>query len=202
VTPSPSSLMEQLSGLSFGYERGKSPSSFSSTLDDDGNVRYRCRNGHLVTSRLGTFACMRCPKCLLTECGSGKVCIPKLQMTARERGGVLLSTVYMNAKQKLLWKCKRGHIWAASADNVRSRNSWCAICARSNSIERMRELAATRSGECLSEKYSGANKKLKWKCKQGHEFFQTPNNAFRSAGGKRKSSWCKICRKDKQRGEL
>lgn len=189
ASPSPLSLSDRLSNLKFGYED-------VCPLADQ-CIRYQCRNGHVVTVRQGTPACARCPTCVLSECGrgAGRLCVRKLQITARERGGELLSTVYLGARERLLWRCARGHVWAATADNVRRRGSWCPHCALSGTIEQMRELAAGRGGECISEVYAGAGAKLRWRCKRGHEFEQTPNNAFRRPGGRRKSSWCKICAK-------
>lgn len=40
------------------------------------------------------------------------------------RGGNCLSNTYINAKTKLLFKCKEGHIWKATPDSVK-RGSWC-----------------------------------------------------------------------------
>ena len=36
-------------------------------------------------------------------------------------------------------------------------------------IEKMREAARERGGECLSDDYVNANTKLKWRCAEGHE---------------------------------
>eukprot|EP00171_Calliarthron_tuberculosum_P016513 IDg16513t1 len=126
----PLSLSDRLSSLKFGYEADGCESK-------DDSIRYKCRNGHLVTVQRGTPACARCPACIFSECGrgSGRLCIRKLQLTAHERGGELLSTVYIGARERLLWRCGRGHVWAATSDNVRRRGSWCPRCALSASIE-------------------------------------------------------------------
>ncbi len=143
---------------------------------------------------VGSASCRICPSCVFSECSSARLCLKKLSATARERGGELLSTVYVNAREKLLWRCAQGHVWAATADNVRNRGSWCPYCRRRLGLEQMQRLAATRGGVCLSTEYHGAMKKLRWRCACGHEFEQTPNNAFRKPGGRRKSSWCPHCR--------
>lgn len=185
------SLSDRLSRLAFGYESSVK----------EATIRYRCRNGHLVTVMRGTSACAKCPTCAFSHCGRStrRLCISQLAPIAREHGGELVSTVYVNARKPLLWRCALGHVWAATADNIRRRRSWCPKCAHRSSIERMHELAAKRGGQCLSDSYIGAREKLRWRCKRGHEFEKAPNNAFRKPGGKRKSSWCAICAKiDKQ----
>lgn len=35
-----------------------------------------------------------------------------------------------------------------------------------------------------------------WKCNKGHQFTEFAGNIRRPIGGKRKCSWCKICRKN------
>lgn len=190
VNLSPRSIEDKLENLQFGYERmnfGECPAA------PHGSIRYRCRNGHIVTTALGSPSCRICPSCVFSECTSKRLCIKKLSATARERGGELLSTVYLNSKQKLLWRCSKGHVWAATASNIRSRKSWCPTCGNSHDIEHMQKLAQSRGGSCISKEYRGVNKKLRWRCKCGNEFDQTPNNAFRKPGGRRKSSWCPLC---------
>lgn len=193
ATPAPpqSWLCDRLSSMKFGYE---------SEQLAPGCTRYVCEYGHLVTVRAGSPACAACPIC--NFCGANrsrkKLCIPKLSQVAVQRQGLLLSTKYLNAHQKLLWQCKFGHQWMASADNVVRRQSWCPECAAINrrlTIQDMRELAKRMGGECLSTEYISDSTKLKWRCAFGHTFEMAPNNIRRKADGKRKPSWCKICRK-------
>ena len=54
-------------------------------------------------------------------------------------------------------------------------------------LREVQEIAKERSGECLSTEYKGSLTKLKFRCKNGHEFEATPN------GVKDKDSWCPTC---------
>ncbi len=53
-------------------------------------------------------------------------------------------------------------------------------------IQYYKELAKSRSGRCLSKVYLGWDKKLKWKCSEGHIWEAIPNSVN---GG----SWCSKC---------
>jgi thiol-disulfide isomerase/thioredoxin len=53
-------------------------------------------------------------------------------------------------------------------------------------IKYFKELAKSRNGVCLSNSYSGAGKKLKWKCSEGHIWEATANSVNRG-------SWCLKC---------
>lgn len=74
--------------------------------------------------------------------------------------------------------------------NLVHSNSWCPECYGNKplTIEDMRELAASRGGECLSEKYEGNKVNLTWKCADGHEWGAVPGNV------KNHGSWCPHCR--------
>lgn len=185
-------IEDQLNSLRFNYEREEPAQHLQGTEQ----IRYCCKYGHIVTSRVGSPACIRCPHCLCA--GTRRVCIPVLRALAASRGGELVSTVYSNARQPLLWRCEKGHTWAASLDNVRGKHTWCPVCfheKRKKTIQDMQRLAASRGAVCLSDEYKGRLAKLRWRCRCGFEFEQSPNNAFRSEGGKRASSWCPQCKK-------
>ncbi|MCX6816118.1 MAG: hypothetical protein NT120_04685, partial [Candidatus Aenigmarchaeota archaeon] len=73
------------------------------------------------------------------------------------------------------------------------RGHWCSRCAikrnseaQKLSIEEMHELAKSKGGKCLSEKYDTARTKLLWKCKYGHHWHATPDAVKRI-------SWCPYC---------
>ena len=54
-------------------------------------------------------------------------------------------------------------------------------------IEKMRKIAKTRGGKCLSKKYVNPHTPLEWECARGHRWKATPNNV------KNKRSWCPEC---------
>lgn len=54
--------------------------------------------------------------------------LAELRTIAEGQGGMCLSTVYVNAKTPLRWRCEEGHEWEAIPNNVRHW-SWCPDCA-------------------------------------------------------------------------
>ena len=57
-------------------------------------------------------------------------------------------------------------------------------------IKDMQNLAHTKGGQCLSEKYIDGRTKLKWRCLNGHVWDSTPHNAKRG-------EWCRKCHLEK-----
>lgn len=206
-----SPLERMLQRLKFNYENvdvcdGKggyvAPKCTSSTAT--GNkicIRYRCIHGHVIRCFANTMATQYCPSCNASHAlraSKRKLSLFELRQTARENGGTLISTEYVNARTPVTWKCRQGHVWKASACNIRNGRTWCPECARQRrklGLTDMHELAAKFGGECLSEQYISQYVKLEWRCGRGHTFWLAPNNIARSPGGKRKPTWCKICRR-------
>jgi len=85
--------------------------------------------------------------------------IEKLKLITAEKGGLCLSTAYVNSKTKLLFRCSEGHEWESIPSNI-LKGHWCRICGNINqgkkkslSIDDMQKLAASRGGLCLSTEY-------------------------------------------------
>jgi hypothetical protein len=122
-----------------------------------------------------------------------------MRAIARERGGRCLSQRYVDSKTKLRWRCAAGHEWSAIPLNV-ARGHWCPVCGnerqgrqKAHTIEMMREVAARKGGECLSESYRNNRSLLRWRCSHGHE--------WEAAAGKVKGgTWCPTCAGKKPRG--
>ena len=87
-------------------------------------VTWECKHGHSWQAtpknvlNLGSW----CPQC-------NKIGLPRLRAHAAALGGRCLSKSYKNALRKLLWECKVGHRWEASASSVLHGKSWCPECA-------------------------------------------------------------------------
>ena len=129
-----------------------------------------------------------------------KYSIEDMKRIAHKRGGECLSNEYLGSHTKLKWRCKQGHEWEATPDNIK-HGKWCAICSRKiaglkrrYTIEGMQKLAKERGGECLSKEYLGIREKHIWKCKEGHVFETVASNV-------KQGQWCKIC-SYKERGSI
>jgi uncharacterized Zn-finger protein len=90
----------------------------------------------------------------------------------------------INSHAKVWWKCKNGHEWEAM---IKSRNNGngCPYCSRRYAVEGVNDLQTinpTLANEWNDEKNDGltptkvlpnSNKKVWWKCKNGHEWQAT-----------------------------
>ena len=79
---------------------------------------------------------------------------------AENKGGQLLSTEYINSKQKLKWQCKNGHIWEARWTNIKHSNQWCLKCSyKIPTIYELQQHAITKGGILISTEYKNNNTK-------------------------------------------
>src|ERR1700733_5315700 len=133
---------------------------------------------------------------------SRKNTIELFRQIAQERGGECLSSVYVDNRTELLWKCSTcSNIWKAKPSDIKgSRNkqgTWCPPCgvrkvakARMRSIEDLQYLAGIHGGVVVSPKNLGSNKKHWWRCchyPSHPEFLMIPNAV-------QQGQWCPKCR--------
>ncbi len=87
---------------------------------------FECAKGHQWLGRpqgiktRGTW----CRKCY----GTAKSDIEEMKSIAIARGGKCLSSEYLTDAAKLKWQCCEGHIWEASANNIK-HDKWCPTCS-------------------------------------------------------------------------
>ncbi len=116
-----------------------------------------------------------------------KISILDMQNIARDRGGRCLSKKYLGSRTKLTWECEVGHQWDAVPGSIKLGH-WCPICggAQKGTIEELRRIAERKGGSCLSEEYINNYSKLRWQCKEGHQWDAVPSSITRGF-------WCRIC---------
>jgi hypothetical protein len=110
--------------------------------------------------------------------------IEKMHQLASERGGLCLSTTYVNTDTHLLWQCAKQHQWHARPSCIK-RGTWCKICAIDKSrrtLEEMQTLAERHGGKLLSTKYVNYLHKLQWQCAKGHTWLSTGVNVKWATG--------------------
>ncbi|MFH0738054.1 MAG: hypothetical protein V1827_05220 [Candidatus Micrarchaeota archaeon] len=118
--------------------------------------------------------------------------LEEMKAIAKSRGGKCVSKKYIDATTKLRWQCERGHIWMAKPNNIKT-GTWCPRCiGRGKTIEDMRKVAESRFGSCLSTKYRGCFIKLRWRCKEGHEWIAVPSSVVYG-------TWCPICARQRHK---
>ncbi|KAG5176155.1 hypothetical protein JKP88DRAFT_336389 [Tribonema minus] len=167
-------------------------------------VRFECPRGHTWKAVAGAPACFFCPQCSAAEVrgrrARRRLSLASLAELAAARGGECVSAEYRGLMEPHDFKCAKGHVWSALANNVVYCASWCPTCAKGQraasnrlSAADMHATAAQFGGEFLSPTYHGADKKHLWRCSAGHTFKQTPNAIRRRVGGKRRPAFCPEC---------
>ena len=146
-------------------------------------IELRCARGHTwKTNPRGIQEGVWCRRCREES----------LMAAFRERAerwrGECLSESCRSGRDILQWRCAQGHRFQKSG-NVVLHGSWCPRCRNMTpgDLERMKQIALERGGECLSERYLGAATKLRWRCGNGHSWSAVP-------GMITKGHWCPRCR--------
>ncbi len=158
---------------------------------------WQCNKGHVFTMKaLSVKHGGWCPQCrkLKREPSIAESRQEKL----KRKGGKCLSENHNPFNSLLKWQCKNGHVWEATQEEIMN-GWWCPECLPltfKHTIEEMQELAVTRNGKCLSEKYISSNTHLKWECEKGHIFKSTFSNI------KHNGMWCKECNKIENKNTL
>ena len=102
---------------------------------------------------------------------------------------------------KVWWRCEKGHSWQAT---IASRTSGCGcpVCANRKILPGFNDLATThpalaaewhptKNGDLTPQKISyGYDKKVWWRCTNGHEWQAAPKTRVRMGAG------CPICAND------
>lgn len=149
------------------------------------NLQWRCAQGHVWQATPNSIKNTWCPTCADIEWKI--LSLKDMRKLAESKGGKCLSTDYVNVNSKLLWQCSEGHTWKAVPSTVKLGH-WCPSCAgqERGTIEKMRELARSKGGKCLSEVYVNSNTKLLWQCGEGHTWEAVPSSV-------KAKSWCAKC---------
>lgn len=179
--------------INFAKEKGGDCLSTSYT-DIRTKLKWRCSEGHVWEATPNSIISGRwCHKCgIKKRSEKQRLTLDEMKELAIKNGGQCLSTNYVNANSKLKWQCSQEHIWEAIPSSVKA-GTWCPICAQQTRADKLRgnlnrykEIALTKGGECLSQKYVNVSEKLKWRCAEGHEWEATPNAI-------QQGSWCPFC---------
>lgn len=105
-------------------------------VDNRTKLQWRCEKGHKWEAVPGHIKeGSWCPYC----CGNIKLTIEDMQRLARYHNGECLSSDYINAMTKLMWRCKEGHEWEANANNIKN-GKWCPYCSQGRSERFCREI--------------------------------------------------------------
>lgn len=128
-----------------------------------------------------------------------KIYLLKAQEHAESKDGKCLSTEYISSKTPLKWKChnSKHEIFEEIYSAVTKHNKWCPECSKVNIkeefLDRAKEHAQSKGGECLSSEYINMHNKLKWKCNHvNHKpWFASFTSIIHN------NTWCKQCSNEK-----
>lgn len=193
----------------WNYEKNKELKPSMVTASSNKKVWWKCAKGH----EWETVICARtrgngCPYCSGKRAVSGindlESKCPDLakQWDIEKNGGVTPDQVTYQSHKKVWWKCDKGHSYA-SAISGRVKGNGCPICANKLIVKGINDLATTnpilasewnyeKNGELTPYNVgSGSNKRVWWKCKNGHEFEGLINSR------NYKKSGCPVCSRRK-----
>lgn len=156
--------------------------------------KWKCSLGHTwKTSVSHRTNGTGCPFCIGQKVQIGfndlKTLNPKLANEAYEWDP---SSTTVSSDRIENWQCKKGHIYK-SAVKDRTKGNGCPICTNKKVLIGFNDLATTHpdlaneaDGWDPKTVIAGTHKKLKWKCKQGHEWI-APGT------GRRLGEGCPVC---------
>lgn len=89
-------------------------------------LRWRCSRGH---EWFASASAIKNAESWRQKCaGQRKLSLEDVRALAIVRGLVWLSSVYVNRKRQLHWRCADNHEWAASLGQM-TREQWaCSLC--------------------------------------------------------------------------
>ena len=162
-------------------------------------LSWKCQKGHSFDSVVNKRANYHhgCPFCSSHKILKGFNDLSTTHpLIAREASGWDPSTVIKGNKNKFNWKCPQGHIYAASVDSRTNMSSKCSVCNGKsvlfgyNDLQTLFPNVAKEANGWDPKLVSGrSNKKLPWKCSQGHRFITQVDQRTRLDGGTN----CPIC---------
>jgi hypothetical protein len=148
-------------------------------------MKWRCEFGHTWLAAIGSrnSTGVGCPKCSGRDVIPGendlKTLFPEIAAEAQDCDP---TQIMAGSKQKLLWKCAKGHEWKAVVGSRTFQNTGCPVCSNQKTISGVNDMASTHPhlareahGWDPTEINAGNNRQFEWKCKLGHIWRTSPN---------------------------
>jgi very-short-patch-repair endonuclease len=177
-------------------------------------VWWLCEKGHewedSVKNRSGSKSC---PYCYGKRISDDNCLAKRNPSLAKEwhptrNKGLLPKDVTVSSMKRVWWLCKKGHEWQTSINN-RGRGKGCPFCANQrvsadNCLAKKnptlaKEWHPTKNGGLTPYVVlSSSNRKVWWKCNQGHEWVASINNRNKRGKGRR----CPFCHSQTSQLEL
>jgi hypothetical protein len=139
---------------------------------------WQCASGHVwnatITARKSGRGCHVCTgKKISVPHNSLPVEYPEIASQAHAWDP---KTVSAKSGLRKKWKCSSGHIWISTVA-ARTGGAGCPICSNQKVLAGFNDLESTHpdlakeaEGWDPKTKIAGSNKKLRWRCKEGHSW--------------------------------
>ena len=154
-------------------------------ISSKSKLELTCPNGHNIFINFNSFKNgVRCSKCT----GNKRLTLDNIIEHASKEGYIILSKEYNGSKNKIEFKCPKGHEFSIRYTNFRHSNHRCPICSNNyHSIETVSQFVEKEGYKCISKKYVNFHSKLEFVCPNGHIFSMSFGN-FKTQG--RRCSEC------------
>ena len=154
---------------------------------------FECSKGHRwETKPNAVIRGSWCGKCFIEKnTKNRRTDIAVYQKLAKEKGGEYLETSFVRCNHLSRWQCECGHQFKRTASQVKN-GRWCPKCKGERKYRKseneirgiINSILDKHQGECLTDKITKT--KLTWKCKRGHEWIATKDDA--------NLYWCSKCK--------
>jgi hypothetical protein len=157
------------------------------------SYKWKCIKGHVFNKVLVTLLRKHAVFCL--ECQKPDY-IEIMRQYAKDNNGELLDDTYIETGTSYSFKCSEGHTFLKTYKAITVHTWFCSICNKNNTpkepdiLQRMKNLAMSRKGECLSTAYINIKTYYDWRCEFGHEW-----SARWCDINSCRRSWCPHCLK-------
>jgi len=93
-------------------------------------LKWECSQGHIFEMNYNNVKSGKwCKLCARNKTADAqRDSIKTFQAIAKRNHGTCLSKTYTRAKEKLLFKCFKGHVFERVAYDVKKKKKWCPIC--------------------------------------------------------------------------
>jgi hypothetical protein len=92
---------------------------------------WECEFGHIWKARFRGNKTTWCPHCNK----NAKLVLQDCVNYAALYGGYCLSIEYISSRTKMIWQCKRGHVWYGKFGLMKCMEQWCEKCYRMDSTK-------------------------------------------------------------------
>jgi|GEM_PF-631599 len=152
-------------------------------------LQFECIEGHRF-SLTGSSAkngswCYECK-------GITQWTLEKVLQLIESKGGKSLLSKYTSPKDEVTITCEHNHTWTTKCAQIQS-GRWCHYCSgtivdKDEMLKRIQDIAISKGGRCLSDKYESSLAEILMECSCGYQWKTTGNSI-------QKGTWCAKCAK-------